>query len=249
MPSGGDLRVELWLVDLEGLSPLLEREEQAAPRLAADEMTRAAAITSEGGARRHWRASHIALRILIERWAGPALRGQPFAIGLGGRPELDGHPVSFSLSHTGSVALIALSRHGPIGADVERIRPIRLSADRRAAIIAHAEGLVPQAAIAGPEDARFLQAWVRLEAAAKAGGDGMAPMLSDAGIFGRKRGQRAGGSDAPGSSSAAFAVRDVTAGAGLFAAVAAPELPPEVNMLLFPADETGLSGLMRPRGP
>ena len=82
------------------------------------------------------RASHIALRLLIERACGAQMRRQPFVIAPGGRPELESAPVSFSLSHTGDVALIAIgsAAFGPIGIDVESARKLRMSAERRARI-------------------------------------------------------------------------------------------------------------------
>ena len=218
--------------------------ERGTPRLSSADIARAEAMTADGGLRRDWRASHIALRILIERWLGPEVRAKPFSIRPGGRPELDGAPISFSLSHTGGLALIALASVGPIGADLERLRRIGIDGPRRAGLIEEARRMAPDLAFAeAGDDARFLQAWVRLEAVAKASGEGMGRVLTAAGVFGSKPDQpaRRAASQAP----AAFSVRALHAGEGVFAAVAAPKLPATLEIVPFPADDLGLSAVLR----
>lgn len=64
-------------------------------------------------------------------------RGKPFFPGLNGR--------WFSLSHSGGLALCALSDNGPVGVDVERVRP-------------HRAGL-PAYALSPGELARFDGSW------------------------------------------------------------------------------------------
>lgn len=64
-------------------------------------------------------------------------RGKPFFPGLDGR--------WFSLSHSGSLALCALSTGGPVGVDIELVRP------RRAKL--------PAYVLSGEEQARFDGSW------------------------------------------------------------------------------------------
>ena len=81
----------------------------------------------------------------------------------GGKPRFPDHPgVEFSISHTAGAALAALSDR-PVGADIERIRPLRPETMRR---------------IAGTEDLdAFFRCWVRREARSKCSGKGVGTML------------------------------------------------------------------------
>jgi 4'-phosphopantetheinyl transferase len=79
----------------------------------------------------------------------------------------------FNLSRGGGVALVAATTEGPIGVDVERVRP-------DLALDTFARPLVPRAdvdridALAPEEQSRaWFQAWTRLEAVAKASGQGL----------------------------------------------------------------------------
>ncbi len=80
--------------------------------------------------------------------------------------------VHFSLAHSGPHVVVALTRAGPVGVDVEALRP---SADygalRRRTLTAE-ETAAFDAAGARPQD--FLRAWVRKEAVTKAVGTGIA---------------------------------------------------------------------------
>ncbi|HEY2480199.1 MAG TPA: 4'-phosphopantetheinyl transferase superfamily protein [Solirubrobacterales bacterium] len=107
------------------------------------------------------------------------LGGEDVALaeGPGGKPRLARGPerLSFNLSHSGALALVAIAPGGvEIGVDVERLRPrrdlVRLAARRLpeddAAAIAAAE---PDA-----REAAFYAAWTRHEARVKCTGTGLA---------------------------------------------------------------------------
>jgi 4'-phosphopantetheinyl transferase len=236
--TAGGMQLELWLADLERLSPILEQHERATPRLSDCEIARSQAMPVTGNMQRDWRAAHITLRILIERLAGAGSRQIPFNLGPGGRPDLDIPNFSFSLSHTAGLALIALSRQAPVGVDIERRRPIRVNLERRSALMAHAAGLAPAHALPAAPDDGFLQSWVRLEAVAKASGLGIGRTLADAGLLGKK-------SPAPDRSDGrSFDVRDIEAGPDLYAAIAAPILPAEVTVLRMLDFEHQIEGLI-----
>ena len=167
--SNGQM-LDLWLVDLiSGASVLVNfaRELDLIP-LAEP------AITPHGTAR-------AALRILLAGHVGLDVARQPFVIAPGGKPSLAGAaspPVEFSLAHGDTAAIVVISRDGPVGIDLEEPRSVRLADDRRAALIAAAASLAPETPLPdGPGDARFLQAWTRLEALAKATGEGLGPLL------------------------------------------------------------------------
>jgi phosphopantetheinyl transferase len=210
---------ELWCVDLLAAAEALHALEARTPRLAPLDEVRAAAF-SDAEVREEWRAAHIALRLLIERAAGPQWRRVTFDRERRGKPHLDGAPLAFSLSHAPGVALIGLARRGSIGVDVERARPVRVDAARRARIIEAAAAL-GEAPLPDDDNARFLQAWVRLEAYAKADGCGIGRLLTQLGILG------AAGAEGPGDRARALrsvlapgSFYDLDLGAGIYAAVA-----------------------------
>jgi len=178
--------IEIWLVDLEKSAEALERLESDARRLAADEYDRANAINGVRE-RRHRLATYTALRIILERIAGPGVRGLPFARHPGGKPRLDLGGIEFSLAHIDGLALIGVSSKLPLGVDLERTRPVRMSARRLAEISAIGAGLSDKPLPASGTERTFLQAWARLEAFAKARGRGLAQTLTDVGVRGRER--------------------------------------------------------------
>lgn len=216
--------LELWCVDLAAAAPALQAVEARTPRLSAADETRASAF-SDTGVRTEWRAAHIALRLVIERAAGARWRGAAFARRERGKPCLEGVPIDFSLSHAPGLALIGIARGGLIGVDVERTRAVRIDTARRASIREAGSGLCA-ARLPSEGDAGFLQAWVRLEAYAKAEGCGIGRLLTRLGIFGAgarapetvlQARERAAALLADG---AVASVCDLQLGSGIYAAVA-----------------------------
>jgi 4'-phosphopantetheinyl transferase len=233
---------ELWLVDLSTAGAALEAMEAATPRLAAVDEARFGAM-SDVPSRHDRRLSHIALRLCLERATGStACRQQAFALSPSGKPSLPDSPTRFSLSHTRGVALVAVAHGVEIGVDIERSRPIRVMGERRAAIERAGVDLAGGRPLPDEGEARFLTAWVRLEAFAKAEGSGVGAHLSV--IMGRrpkpstKRGPLARG---PGP----LQVRDLALGRGLFAAVALPEAVRTPVPARFPDEQAGLERLLR----
>lgn len=240
---------ELWLVDTVALAETLEALESAVPSLSADDEARLAS-RQDAAARRERRVSHIALRLCLERFVGPTVRGQPYVWTPSGRPELEGSGVSFSLSHTKGVALIGVTAAGVIGVDIERRRLVRIMAERRHAIEHAAVDLAKGAELPEGVEPRFLTAWVRLEAVAKAEGSGVGAHLSV--LLGRRASlppQRMsplkGSSRAPGP----LVARDLAPGRGLYAAVALPEGLRTPPLRQLPATLDALAGLVSGKGP
>jgi phosphopantetheinyl transferase len=137
--------------------------------LPAGERRRAAALL-HSGRRRRWVASRWALRHAL----GSRLDRDPRLVALetsdGGRPVLASAELRFSLSHSGPLALIAVSADCEVGIDVETIRGgrdfTRLS--RRFLDRAAAAGVCAAHPDARPQ--AFYRAWARHEAVCKAGG-------------------------------------------------------------------------------
>jgi 4'-phosphopantetheinyl transferase len=229
---------EIWCIDLTDARAALLALEARVPRLSVEEHRRAEAL-SDASTREEWLAAHIALRLLIERTCGNQWRQVAFTHDDRGKPRLEGAPVEFSLSHARGLALIALSRGGIVGVDVERTRTVRIDPARRHRIC-EAGAAMSAAILPAAEDERFLQAWVRLEALAKAEGCGIGRMLTRLGILGA-------GARAPAKSSAtrataeavldqspASSVRDLALGEGVFGAVASPHLNIEPQPIWLP---------------
>jgi 4'-phosphopantetheinyl transferase len=169
--------MELWFVDLQASAEALERIEAKTPRLSETCESQFAAM-AVAGARRDRRLTHIALRIALERKIGPAVRGVAFARSASGEPSLPDRGANFSIAHTHGLAVIAISNVGPIGIDIETTRLVRMPALRRAPIEQEAIRLAAGAPLGGRDaDERFLRAWVRIEAIAKARGTGVGPLL------------------------------------------------------------------------
>jgi 4'-phosphopantetheinyl transferase len=216
--------------------------EQQLPRLSPVERTRASAF-SDIVVRDEWLATHIALRLLIERAAGPQWRGTPFARSDRGKPRLQGAPLSFSLSHAPGLALIGISRQGSIGVDIERMRKVRIGAARRQRIVQAAAALAP-APLPANGEAQFLQAWVRLEAYAKAEGCGIGRLLTRLGILGA--GHAASGS-LPGASQPdlqALSALDLQVGDNIYAAAVFAGAPSTTDVAWLPTSGDGLEKLI-----
>ena len=174
--------VELWLIDVCRVGPALAALEEAVPRLSDDERQRARELSAAG---EDWRLIRVALRLLLERFVGPKLRGVPFGYSTRGKPALPWDAgVAFSLAHSGKFGLIAIAPDD-VGVDIEHDRHVRFPPNRREAMLAAARALVPASSDRHiEEDHLAIQAWVRLEAWSKARGSGIGALLQDLGIRG-----------------------------------------------------------------
>jgi 4'-phosphopantetheinyl transferase len=125
--------------------------------------------------RRMFVAAHAATRRILAEYAGVAPHSLVFESGEFGKPSLVNSDLEFNLSHSGDLALLAVSCGGAVGVDVEKwnheIEHIQLaehffSEAERSALrgLAHAS----QHVVAG-----FFAAWSRKEAYIKASGHGI----------------------------------------------------------------------------
>jgi 4'-phosphopantetheinyl transferase len=236
---------ELWLVDLAGAAATLLRLDEECPRLGAAER---AAILGIGDAEERQRrlAAHVALRLLIERAVGSRERGKDFARAGAGKPRLAGGTFDFSLAHSGDLALIAIARGSQIGVDLEAIRPVVLSPSRRQQILEAAAALGEGGLGAASAEVAFVQAWVRLEAVAKASGFGLAQTLSQLGLWhvGAAHERRDVAAAARSHLSAlGLKVCDLAPAPGRIGAVALAAALPLPAISAFPRDGGGIAAL------
>jgi len=242
---------ELWLVDLEAVAPALEALERDLPRLSGDDRARAQR-PHDARERRHRLVAYMGLRIVLERVAGPQVRGQSFLRGPANKPRLGTGGPAFSLSHTDGLALIGVARTDAIGVDLERARPIKMAHRRREEILAVAAGLAAEPLGDASSDAALLAAWCRLEAFAKARGEGLSHVLAELGL--REAGGRhlAHGQIATAARHllrhAGLKIADVEMPDGLYGAVAAAGLAQPPRLRHFPADIVAIRRILAARG-
>src|SRR5579872_2659557 len=160
----------VWIVDLD--DPAAPTDSELAAGVSRDEWARAQGRSPDEA--RRWLRAHYALRGVL----GACLNRGPLSISfvesVSGQPLIDDVPgFSFSLSHSGARALIAVSRAGAVGVDVERIRP----GLHEAAIARRMIGDVARVALDETSSTRrtdaFFRMWVRHEAAVKCRGVGL----------------------------------------------------------------------------
>lgn len=162
------MTVDVWLTftalpsaDVGALARVLNDEERRRARACAFERDRTRYIVAHGF-----------MRAVLALYTRVAPEQVEFDLGTAGKPFLRGgsDPLHFNLSHSGDLAVVAVSPLTPIGVDVELVRPI-----------SDLEGLVKTAL--GPHEHRyflsqypgdrleaFFRLWTRKEAYWKAGG-------------------------------------------------------------------------------
>jgi 4'-phosphopantetheinyl transferase len=144
--------VDVWLVSLES---------DAETILSPDEEIRAARFRFEPD-RARWTRARSALRLILSHSTGIPPEQIRFTLGPHGKPALANHTgVEFSLSHSGTWAMVAVTRGVPVGVDIERIRE---NVNMAALLRRLGETSLP----AGQND--LFNAWTRREAMTKAVG-------------------------------------------------------------------------------
>ena len=191
--NAGEIRV--WRVRLDEVRP------EWLPEPAAEEAACAARLRSAPMRQRYLRA-HGALRAILRTQAGAA---PELAIAEKGKPYLANVPrLNFNLSHSHGLALVAVALEVEVGVDVERLRPLPL---RECQAIAErffppSESAALEQTPAAGRERDFFRRWTRIEAALKARGVGLYGAGAEL------------GSD--------WTLREIEAGEGFAAAVAAP---------------------------
>ena len=110
--------VHLWRVDLETPDEAVAR---LRPLLANDELQRAEAFRFSAD-RASFTVTRAALRTLLGQYGNVPPGEVQLNYSSRGKPRCPQLPVEFNVSHSGAMALIAISREQAVGVDVERIR-------------------------------------------------------------------------------------------------------------------------------
>ena len=179
LPEGA---VQVWLARLADAAP--DAALVHADAVLSDE-ERARAVRAAASRRREFVAGRRLLRRVLGAQLGTAPRAVPIVLDPTGKPRLApiapgtaADALRFSLAHAGDVLLVAVSRAGDVGVDVERIDPTR----DHAAITARYFASEEQVALAATPEAQrveaFTRCWTRKEAMVKAIGTGIAGGLT-----------------------------------------------------------------------
>ena len=168
--------VHVWAV---ALNPPPEKISVLVARLSREEQDRAQKFRFDQH-RHRFIVGRGALRALLAGYVEvePALL--EFAYSARGKPSLTrgASEIHFNLAHSDELALIAITRLGAVGVDVERVRPMpdgeRIAERFFSAGELNSFRTVPAAL----RDAAFFNLWTRKEAWLKATGDGIAESLS-----------------------------------------------------------------------
>ncbi len=161
--------LHIWRADLDAVGPQVERLLDEAER------ERAARIVREP-AKRRWTAARGVLRMLLGAYVRVEPSALRFALGAYGKPRLafpEARRLRFSLSHSGGLAVYALTEIGAVGVDVELVSR-RARDGRRAretALARRVLGCVTTERMGGIDvqtgQRELLRAWVRHEAEGK----------------------------------------------------------------------------------
>jgi 4'-phosphopantetheinyl transferase len=160
--------VEVWQAVLAHPPELVRSLESV---LSVPERERAARLASAP----RWIVARAALRIVLAGHLGLHPGDVELAAGEHGKPEVPGSTVRFNLSHSGDLALVALTEHAEVGIDVERT-------SRRSRAVERTLTPAERETLDGADrHTDLLRIWCRKEALAKAigGGLGWAPETFD----------------------------------------------------------------------
>jgi 4'-phosphopantetheinyl transferase len=176
--AAGDT-VDLWLIRLDADPGVV----QAAASVLSDP-ERARAARFQFHRHRHlFMAAHGALRRLLGTYTASHPRALTFDTEASGRPYLVGDEpqLEFSLAHSDELLVIAVTRCGRVGVDIERLTAVRDGDRWGCDVLSPAEARMLNDS-ESDEHRRLrslLAVWTRKEAMLKATGDGLAHDLRD----------------------------------------------------------------------
>lgn len=168
--------VHVWATSLAVAPAVLET---FAATLSPDETARANKFKFDKH-RNRFIAGRGALRAILARYLNTAAADLRFAYSENGKPALTGDfgGIHFNLAHTEDLALVAVTRIGLIGVDVEAVRPVKNVDELVARFFSKRENELFQKVPEEQKPAAFFNLWTRKEALLKATGEGITRSLS-----------------------------------------------------------------------
>lgn len=184
---GSDLefgQIHVWYIKLNGAGQICDRNDHWLTQFLSQEELEKSRRFVRKSDRTRYAMSHIALRMILAHYLSLAPAAIRFTCNSFGKPSLlafeeGSHPINFNLSHSGSYAIVAISRQGQLGVDIEKIcahHDIELLVNTYFSLTER------QMFRLLPEDVHmleFFRIWTRKEAFIKALGMGFSFPLSD----------------------------------------------------------------------
>jgi len=180
-PTTAGARVDIWTIQLDVPPQLIAT---ATDLLSPEERIRVEAFRHQQ-ARRNYIISHAALRLILtdclkecSKFNPPEI---PFCASIYGKPALaaplEGR-LEFNLSHSGDIALVAITSNSEVGIDVETIRPMPDALQIAKRFFSDTESAALKQLPASQQATAFLNLWTRKESLAKGTGLGIANSLT-----------------------------------------------------------------------
>ena len=170
--------IHVWRVFLEQTASCLQSLQQ---NLSTDELNRLERFYFQKD-REQFIASRGALRAILSRYLDIKPSALNFGYNLYGKPFLDSplakNTLSFNLSHSHGVALIAITENRDIGIDIERIRTNLPYQQIAESFFSEVEKAVLRSLPEHLQHKAFFTCWTRKEAYVKAVGKGLSIPLS-----------------------------------------------------------------------
>ena len=171
-------KIHLWLVDLtkthtsaKKITNLLSLEEKkiAKEKLSAQQ-------------HKQYTVSHGALRHILGKYTGIKPQQIIFQHDLHGKPHLTGIPkhkkISFNMSHSNKLTLIAVTRGRHIGVDLEHIRPLQFNKVFLNSFFTKQERKTIRSLPASQQTTEVLKIWTHKEACLKVQGKNITSLLN-----------------------------------------------------------------------
>ncbi len=145
--------------------------------LLPDEQARASRFRFDRD-RRRWIAARVLLRRTLGEHLGCAPSSLTFTYSEHGKPVIEGDPIRFNLSHSGDLAVCAITRTAEIGIDVEHVRAIDGIEDLFRSISSVREYSAFLLLAPAEKTRAFFETWTVKEACVKAKGTGLTAPLA-----------------------------------------------------------------------
>jgi 4'-phosphopantetheinyl transferase len=177
-PPLADNEIHVWATTLSVAADALA---QFSASLSPDEKERANKFKFEKH-RNRYTAGRGALRAILGQYVGARAADVRFDYLTNGKPafaqDFAGAGIHFNLAHTEDLALIAVTRIGPVGVDVECVRSVKNVDELVARFFSQRENELFQKVLNDQKPAAFFNLWTRKEAMLKATGEGITRSLS-----------------------------------------------------------------------
>jgi 4'-phosphopantetheinyl transferase len=166
-------QVHIWRVNLDLDGPSLNNLKNL---LSEEELARADRLRFEKQ-RNRFIAARGLLRRILSRYTGEEPGELEFRYNPNGKPELLNNKVRFNLSHSGDIALYAVTLDKPVGIDVEQIRKDIKYKELMKQYLSEEESNAILGLPEGQQKEAFYRCWTRKEAFAKAKGSSILDVL------------------------------------------------------------------------